>query len=70
MSERHVTVGWLSQSTRFELIVTGPYDVRQIDYLIRKLELDRQILMDNCAHTVRISENTSETQPVDTDGEA
>jgi hypothetical protein len=42
--EREWTTGLLSKETSFRLIVSGPIGVREIDYLIRKLELDKEIL--------------------------
>ena len=42
--EREWTTGLLSKETSFRLIVSGPIGVREIDRLIRKLELDKEIL--------------------------
>jgi hypothetical protein len=44
--EREWTTGLLSKETSFRLIVSGPIGVREIDRLIRKLELDKEILAD------------------------
>jgi hypothetical protein len=38
------TTGPLSKDAAFRLIVSGPVGVREIDRLIRKLELDKEIL--------------------------
>jgi hypothetical protein len=42
--ERVLTTGLLSKDAAFRLIVSGPVGVREIDRLIRKLELDKEIL--------------------------
>jgi hypothetical protein len=44
--ERELTTGLLSKETSFRLIVSGPIGVREIDRLIRKLELGKEILAD------------------------
>jgi hypothetical protein len=43
-SERELTTGLLSKDASFRLIVSGPIGVREIERLIRKLELDKEIL--------------------------
>ena len=42
--ERELTTGLLSKDTNFRLIVSGPVGVKEIERLIRKLELDKEIL--------------------------
>lgn len=42
--ERELTTGLLSKDASFRLIVNGPVGVREIERLIRKLELDKEIL--------------------------
>jgi hypothetical protein len=44
--ERELTAGLLSKDANFRLIVSGPVGVREIERLIRKLELDKEILAD------------------------
>jgi hypothetical protein len=44
--ERQLTTGLLSKDASFRLIVSGPIGVREIERLIRKLELDKEILAD------------------------
>jgi hypothetical protein len=44
--ERELTTGLLSKDASFRLIVNGPVGVREIERLIRKLELDKEILAD------------------------
>ncbi len=44
--ERELTTGLLSRDASFRLIVSGPIGVREIERLIRKLELDKEILAD------------------------
>jgi hypothetical protein len=45
-AERELTTGLLSKDASFRLIVSGPVGVREIERLIRKLELDKEILAD------------------------
>jgi hypothetical protein len=45
-NERELTTGLLSKDASFRLIVNGPVGVREIDRLIRKLEIDKEILAD------------------------
>jgi hypothetical protein len=42
--ERELTTGLLSKDSRFRLIVSGRVGVKEIERLIRKLELDKEIL--------------------------
>lgn len=42
--ERELTSGLLAKDASFRLIVTGEIGVREIERLIRKLELDKEIL--------------------------
>lgn len=42
--ERELTTGLLSKDASFRLIVSGPIGVKEIERLIKKLELDKEIL--------------------------
>ena len=42
--ERELTTGMLSKTAGFRLIVNGAIGVKEIDRLIAKLELDKEIL--------------------------
>ncbi len=42
--ERELTAGLLSKESNFRLIVSGPVGVKEIERLIAKLELDKEIL--------------------------
>jgi hypothetical protein len=44
--ERVLTTGLLSKEANFRLIVSGPIGVKEIERLIKKLELDKEILAD------------------------
>jgi hypothetical protein len=44
--ERELTTGLLSKGTSFRLIVSGSVGVKEINMLIKKLELDKEILAD------------------------
>jgi hypothetical protein len=44
--ERDLTTGLLAKDASFRLIVSGTIGVREIERLIRKLELDKEILAD------------------------
>jgi hypothetical protein len=44
--ERELTTGLLSKESNFRLIVSGPIGVKEIERLIQKLELDKEILAD------------------------
>jgi hypothetical protein len=44
--ERELTTGLLSKDASFRLIVNGPIGEREIDMLIKKLQLDKAILAD------------------------
>jgi hypothetical protein len=44
--ERELTTGLLSKDASFRLIVSGQIGVKEIERLIRKLELDKEILAD------------------------
>ena len=46
MGERELTTGLLSKSAGFRLIVNGKIGAKEIDRLIAKLELDKEILSD------------------------
>jgi hypothetical protein len=50
-NERELTIGLLSNDANFRLIVSGPVGVREIERLIRKLELDKEILADESEDT-------------------
>ena len=42
--ERLLASGPLSKETSYRLIVSGPIGVREIEMLIRKLEIDKELL--------------------------
>jgi hypothetical protein len=44
--ERELTTGLLSKGASFRLIVTGHVGEKEIERLIKKLELDKEILAD------------------------
>ena len=44
--ERELTTGLLSKDASFRLIVSGNIGVREIERLIRKLQIDKEILAD------------------------
>jgi hypothetical protein len=44
--ERELTTGLLSKDANFRLVVSGPVGVKEIERLIQKLELDKEILAD------------------------
>jgi len=44
--ERELTTGLLSKDASFRLIVSGNVGVKEIERLIKKLELDNEILAD------------------------
>ena len=44
VGERELTTGLLSKDANFRLIVSGPVGVKEIERLISKLELDKEIL--------------------------
>lgn len=45
--ERELTTGLLSKESSFRLIVSGPVGVKEIEMLIKKLTLDKEILADS-----------------------
>ena len=45
--ERELTSGLLSKDANFRLIVSGTIGVKEIERLIQKLELDKEILADD-----------------------
>jgi hypothetical protein len=45
--ERELTTGLLSEDSSFRLIVSGQVGVKEIERLIKKLELDKEILADD-----------------------
>jgi hypothetical protein len=45
--ERELTTGLLSKEVSFRLIVSGAVGVKEIEMLIKKLELDKEILADD-----------------------
>ncbi|WP_441281129.1 hypothetical protein [Tardiphaga sp. 862_B3_N1_1] len=45
-SERELTTGMLAKEASFRLIVTGKIGVKEIDRLIQKLQIDKEILAD------------------------
>lgn len=46
VGERELTTGLLSKEANFRLLVSGPVGVKEIERLIKKLELDKEILAD------------------------
>ena len=44
--ERELTTGLLAKDASFRLIVTGKVGVKEIERLIKKLELDKEIIAD------------------------
>ena len=46
MGERELTKGLLAKDASFRLIVTGNVGVKEIERLIQKLEIDKEILAD------------------------
>jgi len=44
--ERELTTGLLAKEASFRLIVSGKIGVKEIERLIKKLELDKEILAD------------------------
>ncbi|MFG3594171.1 hypothetical protein [Bradyrhizobium sp. RDI18] len=44
--ERELTTGLLAKDASFRLIVTGNIGVKEVERLIKKLELDKEILAD------------------------
>lgn len=49
--ERELTTGMLAKEASFRLIVTGNIGVKEIERLIQKLEIDKEILADQAAET-------------------
>lgn len=45
--ERELTAGLLAKNSSFRLIVSGQVGVKEIERLIQKLELDKEILADS-----------------------
>jgi hypothetical protein len=45
--ERELTTGLLSKDSSFRLIVSGPIGVKEIEMLIKKLGIDKEILADD-----------------------
>ena len=54
--ERELTSGLLSKSASFRLIVSGPVGAKEIDLLIRKLQLDKEVLAEQTADEQRNTE--------------
>lgn len=50
-AERELMAGLLSKDAAFRLIVSGTIGVREIDRLIRKLELEKAILAEDLLQT-------------------
>ena len=48
-TERELTTGLLSKDASFRLIVSGNVGVKEIERLIKKLELDKEILAETDA---------------------
>lgn len=57
--ERELTTGLLSKDASFRLIVSGKVGEKEIDLLIRKLQLDKEILAEARANEAA----KVETQP-------
>jgi hypothetical protein len=55
--ERELTTGLLAKDASFRLIVTGNIGVKEIERLIKKLELDKEILADQEADTSQEAAN-------------
>jgi hypothetical protein len=49
--EHELTTGLLSKDASFRLIVSGVVGVKEIERLIKKLELDKEILADQDAES-------------------
>jgi hypothetical protein len=49
--ERELTTGMLSKEASFRLVVGGAVGVKEIERLIKKLELDKEILADEQLET-------------------
>ncbi len=47
--ERELTTGLLAKDASFRLIVSGNIGVKEIERLIQKLEIDKEILADQAA---------------------
>ena len=43
--ERELTTGLLSKEANFRLLVSGPIGVKEMERLIQKLQLDKEILV-------------------------
>lgn len=54
--ERELTTGMLAKEASFRLIVTGDIGVKEIERLIKKLELDKEILADTTDITQEIEQ--------------
>jgi hypothetical protein len=55
--ERELTTGLLAKDANFRLIVTGNIGVKEIEWLIKKLELDKEILADQEGDTTKEAAN-------------
>lgn len=55
-NERELTTGMLAKDASFRLIVTGAIGVKEIERLIKKLELDKEILADEDRSTDEIED--------------
>ena len=51
--ERELTTGLLSKDASFRLIVSGQIGVKEIEMLIKKLQLDKEILAEKDAQRER-----------------
>jgi hypothetical protein len=54
-SERELTTGLLAKDASFRLIVSGAIGVKEIERLIQKLEIDKEILADQ-TESVEVSD--------------
>jgi hypothetical protein len=58
--ERELTTGLLSKDSSFRLIVSGPVGVKEIEMLIKKLALDKEILADEDTGEAEIGKEAPE----------
>lgn len=54
--ERELTTGLLSKDASFRLVVSGQIGVKEIERLIQKLQLDKEILADSSAEDDDLSD--------------
>jgi hypothetical protein len=61
--ERELTTGLLSKTASFRLIVSGQVGVAEIERLIKKLEIDKEILAEDKPNGEQIGLNLKMTRP-------